>query len=126
LCRHKEQKILERQRDKQQYLREKVEGAVPGIARTKAEQEWTHHTTPWLERNIPVIPPPHAAASTSKATPKTAVYSAENLAGSSTLGRRQETKKMEVLSLKVGYSRDVMYALPGEVCALESFMSLVL
>jgi hypothetical protein len=81
---------------------------------TLAQEELIHHSTPWLERNIPVVPPPHAAVSTSEVTPKTAVFSAKDLAS----GRRQETKKMEVLTLKVGFARDAIYALPEEVSAL--------
>lgn len=114
--RHQSQKRWEKWKAKVEYLEWKAAGneCDSEEAHTEAQREEAWFKKPWLERNLPVVPPPHAAAST-ECSSKVASYSAEDLAASARSGRHQETKKMDVLSFKVGYSLDAEYALPDEV-----------
>ena len=83
--------------------------------REQARLEAERVQKPWLERNLPVTPPPHVAASAVASPPKAAAYTAEDFASSGTSDHRQETRQLDVLSFKVGYSQDAEYALPDEV-----------
>lgn len=101
-----------------QYLQDAVSEAQSPEEAARAQREAAEYQRPWLERNVPVMPPPHVAAATAAPDAKVASYTAEDLTASARSGQRQETKTMDVLSLKVGYSRDAQYALPAEVrCA---------
>jgi hypothetical protein len=88
---------------------------APPQRRKAAQEEAEWHQKPWLERNLPVTPPPHAAVSETAPTAKKASYSLEDLAASGASSHRHVTSKMDVLSLKVGYALDAEYALPDEV-----------
>ena len=79
-------------------------------------REAAQRRKPWPERNLPVLPPAHvAAAARGTSVPRAVAYSAEDAARHSAAGSRQELRPLDVLSLKVGYSRDAEYALPDEV-----------
>lgn len=81
----------------------------------QAQREAELMQKPWLERNLPVSPPAHAAVSAIASPPKAASFTEQDFAVSHQSGNQHVTRRLDVLSLKVGYSRDAEYALPDEV-----------
>jgi hypothetical protein len=123
LCRHRGQKKIEKQQARVQCLVDaaaelsaKAEtGGCPPAEAERAQQEAAWIQKPWLERNLPVSPPPHAAAAAEAPNPRAVTYTMEAFAASGASDMKRESKKMDVLSFKVGYSLDAEYALPDEV-----------
>ena len=58
--------------------------------REQARLEAERVQKPWLERNLPVTPPAHVAASAVASPPKAAAYTAEDFASSGTSDHREE------------------------------------
>jgi hypothetical protein len=81
---------------------------------------------PWLQRNLPVKPPPYASVSAGRPQhAKVVAYTGKGLPRDDGLGLPTETHPMQVLTLKVGYAVDAQYALPSEVkSTITSFFSI--
>ena len=70
---------------------------------------------PWLQRNVPMKPPPSVAVSTSTTPDKVWTYTKEDLEAEGRGTFHREERQMDVLTMKIGFALDARYALPDQV-----------
>jgi len=121
---HREVKKFEKKQSRIHNLREIArEKAASGHSRLAqaAATEADRLESPWLSSNTPVKPPSYACVSQGQATAlKHVVYASIRAPTEPNLDLKKETKKLDVLNLKVGYAVDAQYALPDEVCICQA------
>ena len=128
MCRHAEQKKLEKRQNRIEHLQQiHHEAYAKGNARLAeaAGGEAERLQQPWLQRNVPIKPPSYASARQGKQQQvKVIKYDGSTLPKDKSLGLSTTTDSMDVLNFKVGYAIDAQYALPSEVLSpYRSFMT---